>query len=212
MENPALSSPNGEPVPMPSEFFVLSRHGISFSAKSGSWKGEGRGNLYLSTLRIVFVVRWPPAPNGRGRLPHAVAALPQAQRGGSCESFDLPLGTMHNERFNQPIFGANNMTGTSEPLPGGLTDEIKWTLTFKEGGVGTFLPLFFRLVQEMRRRMAQESQSQYEHSFAAPPVAQQVVQHIIGAAYVDPNDPTKLYVSQPVVQPNVPVATAVPMQ
>ena len=56
MENPALSSPNGEPVPMPGEFFVLSRHGISFSAKSGSWKGEGRGNLYLSTLRIVFVV------------------------------------------------------------------------------------------------------------------------------------------------------------
>jgi hypothetical protein len=189
MENPALSSPNGEPVPMPGEFFVLSRHGISFSAKSGSWKGEGRGNLYLSTLRIVFV----------------------AQRGGSCESFDLPLGTMHNERFNQPIFGANNMTGTSEPLPGGLTDEIKWTLTFKEGGVGTFLPLFFRLVQEMRRRMAQESQSQYEHNFTAPPVAQQVVQQIIGSAYVDPNDPTKLYVSQPVVQPNVPVATAVPM-
>ena len=202
---------------MPGEFFVLSRHGISFSAKSGSWKGEGRGNLYLSTLRIVFVVRRPPAANGvnhaTSRHPHAVVRPPQAQqRGGSCESFDLPLGTMHNEKFNQPIFGANNMTGTSEPLPGGLTDEIKWTLTFKEGGVGTFLPLFFRLVHEMRRRMAQESQPQYEHNFAAPPVAQQVVQQIIGAAYVDPNDPTKLYVSQPVAQPNIPVATAVPMQ
>ena len=66
MENPALSSPNGEPVPMAGEFFVLSRHGISFSAKSGSWKGEGRGNLYLSTLRIVFVVRTT------GRLPQTV--------------------------------------------------------------------------------------------------------------------------------------------
>ena len=64
MENPELST-NGEPVPMPGEFFVLSRHGISFSAKSGSWKGEGRGNLYLSTLRIVFVVRGPPAANRR---------------------------------------------------------------------------------------------------------------------------------------------------
>ena len=59
---------------------------------------------------------------------------------------------------------------------------------------------------------AQESQPQYEHNFTAPPVAQQVVQQIIGAAYVDPNDPTKLYVSQPVAQPNIPVATAVPMQ
>ena len=58
----------------------------------------------------------------------------------------------------------------------------------------------------------QESQPQYEHNFTAPPVAQQVVQQIIGAAYVDPNDPTKLYVSQPVAQPNIPVATAVPMQ
>ena len=119
---------------------------------------------------------------------------------------------MRNERFNQPIFGANNMSGTNDPLPGGLTNAITWTLTFKEGGVGTFLPLFFRLVQEMRHRMAQENQAQYEHNFAAPPVAQQVVQQILGAAYVDPNDPTKLYVSQPVAQPSVPVATAVPMQ
>ena len=119
---------------------------------------------------------------------------------------------MRNERFNQPIFGANNMSGTNEPLPGGLTNAITWTLTFKEGGVGTFLPLFFRLVQEMRHCMAQENQAQYEHNFAAPPVTQQVVQQILGAAYVDPNDPTKLYVSQPVAQPSIPVATAVPMQ
>ena len=34
MENPELTRPNGEPVAMPGEFFVLSRSGISFSAKS----------------------------------------------------------------------------------------------------------------------------------------------------------------------------------
>ena len=137
------------------------------------------------------------------------ATVAQAHRGGSIEAFDLPLATMRNERFNQPIFGANNMSGTSEPLPGGLADEIKWTLTFKEGGVGTFLPLFFRLLGEMRHRMSAESH--YDHNFEQPPVAQQVVQQIVGAAYVDPNDPTKLYVSQP-VQSTVPVATAVPLQ
>jgi hypothetical protein len=175
---------------MPGEFFVLSRGGISFSAKSGSRKCEGRGDLFLSTLRIVFVAR----------------------RGGSIEAFDLPLATMRSERFNQPIFGANNMSGANEPLPGGgLSEEIKWTLTFKDGGVGTFLPLFFRLLQEMRQRMAVHSEPQYEHNFATPPVAQQVVQHLVQAAYVDPNDPTKLYVSQPVQSGSVPVATAVPL-
>ena len=141
--------------------------------------------LYLSTLRIVFV------SNG----------------GGGMEAFDLPLATMRNEKFNQPIFGANNMTGTNAPLPDtGLSEDIKWTLAFKDGGVGTFLPLFFRVLQEMRQRMNQQNEVQYEHNFA-PPVAPQVAQQIVHAAYVDPNDPTKLYVSQPLPPP---VASAVP--
>ena len=165
---------------------------MEFQAKdSFGRKFKGKGELHVSTIRMVFI---------------------KDSASADFSAFDMPMANISNEKFNQPIFGANNMTGTSEPLPGGLTDEIKWTLTFKEGGVGTFLPLFFRLVHEMRRRMAQESQPQYEHNFTAPPVAQQVVQQIIGAAYVDPNDPTKLYVSQPVAQPNIPVATAVPMQ
>jgi len=173
---------------MPGELFVLSRGGIAFSAKSGSLKFDGRGDLYLSTLRVVFV-----------------------SGGSGVEAFDLPLATLQNERFNQPIFGANNMSGTNAPLPGGgLTDDIKWTLAFKDGGVGTFLPLFFRLLQEMRQRMTQQNEVQYEHNFATP-VAQQVVQQIVHAAYVDPNDPTKLYVSQPVQGGSVPVAAAVPL-
>ena len=183
MQNPQLNG--GEPVPMANELFVLSRGGIHFTAKAGRAKTDAYGVLYLSTLRMVFV------------------------SDKADQAFDIPLATLEKESFNQPIFGANNMSGTSEPLPGGLTDEIKWTLTFKEGGVGTFLPLFFRLLGEMRHRMSAESH--YDHNFEQPPVAQQVVQQIVGAAYVDPNDPTKLYVSQP-VQSTVPVANAVPLQ
>ena len=99
---------------------------------------------------------------------------------------------MRNERFNQPIFGANNMSGANEPLPGGgLSDEIKWTLTFKDGGVGTFLPLFFRLLSEMRTRMSQPAAP------ATPEVLSAAdAQQILRAAYVDPSDPSKLYVSQ----------------
>ena len=40
---------------MNGELFVLSRSGVSFSAKSDSQKFSGSGDLYLSTLRLVFV-------------------------------------------------------------------------------------------------------------------------------------------------------------
>lgn len=129
MQNPQIT--NGMPVAMENEVFVLSRAGIHFTAKSGRVKAEGSGNLFLSTLRMVFV----------------------ADKG---HHFDMPLATMHDEKFNQPIFGANNMTGQSPPLdlePG--AEDYKWCISFRNGGVGTFLPFFFRLLEEMRRRMQQ---------------------------------------------------------
>lgn len=172
MQNPELAGPGQPPIPMPGEQFILSRTGIHFTAKSGSTKFDARGDLYLSTLRVVFV--------GSPR--------------SSISGFDMPLATMQNEKFNQPIFGANNMTGVSPPLEGGgLTEDIKWCLSFKDGGVGTFLPLFFRLLMEMRSRMA--APANYAHTEQAA-IPQVVAQQIVGAAYVDPSDPTKLYVSQ----------------
>jgi len=169
MQNPALNAPGGQPVPMNGEIFVLSRDGISFSAKSGSHKFEGKGDLYLSTLRLVFVGK----PNGR------------------LSGFDIPIATLVNESFNQPIFGANNLTGTSPPLDGtGLEADIKWGIYFNNGGVGTFLPLFFRLLSEMRTRMSQPAAPAASAVFSATDT-----QQIVQAAFVDPSDPSKLYVS-----------------
>ena len=129
MQNPQVQG--GMPVAMENEVFVLSRAGIHFTAKSGRVKAEGSGNLFLSTLRMVFV----------------------ADKG---HHFDMPLATMHDEKFNQPIFGANNMTGQSPPLDLEQDAEhYKWCISFRNGGVGTFLPFFFRLLEEMRRRMQQ---------------------------------------------------------
>ena len=212
MENPALGSA-GRPAPMPGEVFVLSRRGIAFSAKdsAGSQKFEARGSLWLSTLRVVFV-----------------ADRPQ----GGFGALDLPLATMRSESFNQPIFGANNMTGTSPPLPdSACAGDITWYLGFKDGGVGTFLPLFFSLLQvrsprghvrvalrraapycssphpagatraavtsdlapsaaqDMRERMAAQ-----QGGAAPQPAPEASVIQIVQAAYVDPSDPTQLYV------------------
>ena len=143
MQNPQLSA--NQPVAMANEFFVLSRGGVSFSAKAGRQaKVEGSGSIYLSTLRMVFV---------------------SDRASGS--SFDIPLATLYTEKFNQPIFGANNLTGTSPPLDlPPERDHYTWCIKFNNGGVGTFLPFFFRLLQEMRMRMQQAPQA------AAAPVAQ----------------------------------------
>lgn len=123
---------------MQNECFVLSRDGIHFSAKSGPRnKIDAYGTLYISTLRMVFV---------------------NEKAGSDNRGFDIPLATLYKESFNQPIFGANNMTGLSPPLdlPEGA-DHWKWCISFRNGGVGTFLPFFFRLLQEMRRRMQEAS-------------------------------------------------------
>jgi len=173
MLNPDLN--NNQPVPMANEVFVLSRDGIHFSAKSGrSNKVDAYGTLYISTLRMVFV---------------------NDKTGAEHKAFDMPLATLYKESFNQPIFGANNMTGLSPPLdlPDGA-DHWKWCLSFRNGGVGTFLPFFFRLLQEMRRRM-QESTAQPAAPAMAVPV--EVAQSFVQAAFVDPSDPTKFYVSMP---------------
>lgn len=235
-------------VEMPNERFVLSRGGISFTAKSGRFASHCREwrlplsrahrcsqLALLSSARCaqpqiqrnrpaaaLSLARRLPGAEIRaacpecGPVPHSPSHIaahvpptsPQADRasggglfgGGraNVDAFDIPLATLTNESFNQPIFGANNLTGTSPPLPESVCDQdIHWNFTFKSGGVGTFLPIFFGLLREMRRHISAERRGESSGStqvaFAVPAV---VVAEIVNAAYVDPSDPTKLYVQQ----------------
>ena len=167
---------------MANELFVLSRGGIHFTAKAGRVKTDGYGVLYLSTLRMVFV-------SDRADV-----------------AFDIPLATLEKESFNQPIFGANNMTGQSPPLDQPVENgPYKWCISFRNGGVGTFLPFFFRLLQEMRHRM--QPQQQQQPVVQAEPIPQAIAQGLVQAAFVDPADPTKFYVSMP--SNGIPVAQPV---
>ena len=160
MQDPEIA--NAQPIPMEGEYFVLARSGISFSAKSGSTKFEASGTLYLSTLRMVVVC--------------------DDARHAGFHGFDMPLATLYDESFNQPIFWANNLTGVSPPLEGSsFSADIKWTIYFNNGGVGTFLPFFFRLLQEMRERLAQPA-----HAPSALNVATMLVQ--ARAARGEPHD------------------------
>jgi hypothetical protein len=98
------------------------------------------------------------------------------------------------EEFNQPIFGANNIAGLVAPIPGmGLPATSRFKIKFNNGGVGTFLPVFLQRMGQCR---------QYAASMGAPSAGYAAAMAVgaadfHSAAYVDPSDPTTIYVCQP---------------
>ena len=85
----------------------------------------------------------------------------------------------------------------------GLPSRVKWKISFTHGGVGTFLPLFARALKEMRF-------SNVPTATPASPTLLNVVQagHLQSVAFVDPNDPSTIFVSQP----SIPVVQATAVQ
>ncbi|KAG6422479.1 hypothetical protein SASPL_119051 [Salvia splendens] len=182
---------NGMPVPFINEMFVLGRDGVEFeidkipgffscftlcSTQGGTVKSKG--TIYLSNIRIVFVAKKPV---------------------GHLFAFDMPLLHVHGEKFHQPIFHCNNISGQVEPVVPdtehmALYSTHSFKIPFKDGGCGTFVPLFFNLIGSVR---------QYNQHLAAQPrvdpllAAQTPVDEMMRHAYVDPSDPTKIFLQQP---------------
>eukprot|EP00897_Mesotaenium_endlicherianum_P011078 jgi/Mesen1/999/ME000120S00154 len=193
--NPLLQH-DGTPVPFISEMMVLAREHIEFqgsnlpSVPGGKW--SARGILYLTSVRMVFVASKPTPP---------------------IVAFDMPLLYVHGEKFNQPIFACNNLSARVTPQQQqqqqASDGPIEFKVLFKEGGVGTFIPVFFGLLRSLRATAQQQQAAHAAHvSYAAqtpgasPPVSplpsqQPPVEDMIRHAYVDPNDPTRLYLQQP---------------
>ncbi|KAH7433908.1 hypothetical protein KP509_07G091900 [Ceratopteris richardii] len=116
----------------------------------------------------------------------------------------MPLLYIHEERFNQPIFHANNFTGKVHPvIPEGehraLFSPHSFKIIFKEGGCGTFVPLFTNLMKFIRQYSPQTNQpDSQQHVYSDPfPSAPPPAEEIVRQAYVDPNDPSKIYIQQP---------------
>ncbi|KAK9070762.1 hypothetical protein SSX86_011164 [Deinandra increscens subsp. villosa] len=183
--NPNLYA-NGMPVAFVNEMFVLIRDGVEFEvdkipgAAGGTAKAKGK--IYLSNIRMVFVADKPTE---------------------NFTAFDMPLLYVHGEKFNQPIFHCNNISGLVEPVvPEGehraLYSTHSFKILFKEGGCGTFVPLFFNLIKSVR-----QYNQQFGAAVAADPdpdplrAAETPVDEMMRCAYVDPNDPTKIFLQQP---------------
>lgn len=65
-----------------------------------------------------------------------------SKKGAVCE---MKLLDIRDEKFNQPLFGANNISGAYPPAQ-------KWKLTFNSGGIGTFLITFRNAIAGARER------------------------------------------------------------
>jgi len=75
---------------------------------------------------------------------------------GSLAALELPLALIREERFHQPIFGANYLALSCLQLgreggPRGSASPLDVTLTFRFGGCGTFIPRLFSELASARR-------------------------------------------------------------
>mmetsp|Transcript_46542 Transcript_46542/g.122912 ORF Transcript_46542/g.122912 Transcript_46542/m.122912 type:complete len:220 (-) Transcript_46542:17-676(-) len=184
--NPTLAQDTASgdlfPLPASGESMLLKRNDIDFECTLPvGGKLWGKGFLYLSTKRIIFVAA-------------------QKTCRGDFTSFEIPLITLSRPQFNQPIFGANYLSGKARPEPGAPAGGVMaggsapFSLTFNAGGCGTFLPLFFRQMAELKEQSA---------SAQAVSLAQAAQDgRLDQVAYVDPSDPSVLYLSQPTPAPN----------
>lgn len=152
----------------------------------------------------------------------------------------LPLASMSDDTsFKQPVFRCNHLKGTVKSEAPAATSSASaaatataagdsapsspsshdFRLEFREGGVGTFLPLFFRFLEYIRavRRKAETDSAAWtppaapapepapsSSSSAPPPPPPAPVWPTAappiepGSALVDPSDPSKIYLTAPV--------------
>jgi hypothetical protein len=179
MLNPIMYTAR-EPMQVRGEYFLLQRDGMHCSVTvPGLATLKSSGIIFLTTLRIVFV-----------STEHKKLDLGS---GMSFDAFDFPITTLHKEKFNQPVFGANSLSGTVLPLEGmGLPGPATFKLTFNSGGCGSFLNFFLRALREIRSGTT-------NRAGGLGAMAGMGTLRTDTAAFVDPNDPTVVYISQPQV-------------
>ncbi|KAK6289196.1 hypothetical protein POUND7_000737 [Theobroma cacao] len=111
---------------------------------------------------------------------------------------------VHDEKFNQPIFHCNNISGHVEPVVPenehrALYSTHSFKILFKEGGCGTFVPLFLNLISSVRQYNQQVNPGP-EPRMDPLQAAQTPVDEMMRHAYIDPNDPTRIFLQQPDTQ------------
>mmetsp|Transcript_11824 Transcript_11824/g.35409 ORF Transcript_11824/g.35409 Transcript_11824/m.35409 type:complete len:217 (-) Transcript_11824:160-810(-) len=188
--NPALVNVQGvmTPAPFQGETLALRREGVEFlvdglRTESGKW--QAKGALWLSDVRMVFVAAGPVGRDG-------------------LQAFDIPLAYVSHDKFNQPVFGCNHLSGKVWPAaegggPAGTLPPHDYKIWFTNGGVGTLLPLYYRFIRAAAVALQQASRGQpASPTTASAPSAPQMPSSLVATAIVDPSDPSKIFLTQPV--------------
>ena len=117
------------------------------------------------------------------------------QKSSAFKAFDLPLSLITDEGFAQPIFGANYIHGTCKPLLNSLPGDIYFKVWLMNGGCGTFAPAYLKMVASCKRNKGRGAELSVVNSY----------QNSGGrkTAYIDPNDPSVIYLQQPEVAQNI---------
>ncbi|CAK4748076.1 unnamed protein product [Aphanomyces euteiches] len=173
----ALFSDDGKANPLANdnELFILERPGIAFTCNASGNKFKGNGRIYITTQRLVFCA-------DKGSHQHDIFF----------EAFEIPLDNITADKFNQPIFGACNISGNVVPVnqaADGGASPIQWKVAFNNGGTGTFLAVFLKLMEQKKKGKFFRASGEVDETF---------VQKQQQKAFVDPNDPSIIYVTQPV--------------
>ena len=112
------------------------------------------------------------------------------------QAIEIPLLFIDNEKVSQPILGCNNLSGLCRPVdaPPNSSERIKWRLNFTNGGMGTMVPLFYATLEYLRVS-ARRSAPQIDPE---PPAPMKEAPSFVKSAFLDPNDPTQIYLVSPV--------------
>lgn len=109
-------------------------------------------------------------------------------------AFDIPLALMSDDKFEQPIFGANYIRGKVQPMYGLIPGPASYKIWFMNGGCSKFLKAYHHIVDKVRAAMHQPGHAMgYAPQFSSGNFQENFV------AFADANDPSVLYVSQPPV-------------
>ncbi|EDO05851.1 uncharacterized protein BBOV_IV002540 [Babesia bovis T2Bo] len=152
------------------EFLLMHRPYTKFELKISDRVMKGSGDTFVTTHRIVFVKNKDKKFNEQ------------------FSSLSLPYALIDEPRFRQPVFGSNYLEGVIKP-DSSATIPIKETGMFYiyfDRGCGMFLKGFYMSYARIRNNPAYTVNA---HPFASGSE--------LGSAFVDPNDPTHVYIAQP---------------
>ncbi|ANQ09045.1 Uncharacterized protein PCOAH_00032030 [Plasmodium coatneyi] len=154
-----------------SEFTYLRREDVKMKLYLPDRTIKEDGMIFLTSIRLVFI------KNERSRT------------NANFISVEFPLNLIEKPKFEQPVFGLNYLSGVVKPLmdhPNSLKSPCKWNLVFMNGQCSSFLNYFFKVYEAAKRNRPLGSLSEFNEQFFSS-----------SNAYVDPSDPTFLYINEP---------------